>query len=553
MAKVPYSPVNEQTPGPPPDMRPDPRYAGVAFGSTVNNAVSGFGNAISHLGDVASKNALAQQQLDNEIAAKDADNEFSLYETDRMFNPKNGFLTLKGKEAVSAYPNVREDLVRKRDEIMKTLPNDVAKKLFLQSAQRRIDYAYQGAGRYVISENNRYARETTAARITNLTNDAALNWNDDDLFAKTEAAVKHEVGELNRLRGGDPDSLESETKEAISTLWKQRISRASENDLNVANSLFEKNKSKLLPSDLQDLESKLRSGALKKNSEAGVKARAINEKVKSDLESIEATGQRVAGLTETEVRNHLGVEGVQRWREASAAAYRVWDLTGDIYSVTPEQMQRRLEKITPAPGTSDYEKQATIFNIVREKFQTRLELRKSDPAGSVADDPTVKEFTKSGDYPMVVEARMAAQAAAGIPEAARSPMTLQEVDKYSAPIIRALPGKEREALNQTAEALKKDYGEHWQQAFGYMLKSMRVNAKTAEMAGFVVRQLLNGGIIAPNKLQTEMETNAAEKATQNFEDSSSADPLTGMPYSPIPKVPEPEKKRPLSQRILEGR
>lgn len=552
MAQVPYTPINAQSPGAPPDIRPDPRYAGAAFGTNVNNAVIGLGGAVSSLGDTISKNALAQQQLDNEIAAKDADNEFSLYETDRMFNPQTGFLTLKGKAAVDAYPGVRGDLIKKRDEIAKNLPNDVARKLFLQSAQRRIDYAYQGAGRYAISENNRYARETTAARVTNLTNDAALYWNDDNLFAKTEAAVIHEVGELNKLKGGDPDSLDSATKEAVSNLWKQRISRASEEDLGAANTMFEKNKKKLLPLDAQDIESKLRAGGLKKQSEAGVKAREINERVKSDLASIEATGQRVPGLTEIEVRNHLGADGVRRWREASSAAYRVWDLTNDIYSVTPDQMTRRLEKITPAPGTSDYEKQATIFTVVQEKFQTRLALRKSDPAGSVADDPTVREFTKQGDYPMVVEARMAAQAAAGIPEAARSPMTLQEVDKYSAPITRALPGKEREALNQAAEALKKDFGEHWEKAFGYMLKSMRVSAKTAEMASFVIRNLQNGGAVVPNRLQTEIETQAAEKAVEQFTPPiDNADPFT---MSPVPqKKVEPEKKRPLSQRILEGR
>lgn len=548
MAKVPYTPYNQATPGPPPDLRAGATPA--AFGVGVTSAISGLGNAVSGLGDTYAKAALAQQQLNNELWAKDADNQFAVERSDILFNPEQGYFQSKGKAAIEGYKPTQEMLLKLRDKYANSAPNDVAKKLFLASAQRHIDYSYQGMGRHAISENNRYARETVSARITNLSNEGAQYWNDDAHFSKVESAVANETDALGRVSGWDKDTVESQKTTNVSNLWKHRIARAADDDLDAATKMYEKNKGKMSAGDLANVEAILQNGRLRKGSEANLKAKELEGKIASDVESIEKTGIGVAGMDEKVIKNTLGGEAVTRYRDAKSAAYKVHNVTQDIYSATPEQMNRRLLNMEPSQGSPTFEREAKIYNYVRDKFNTMLELRKTDPAQAVADDPQVKEYSKNGDFPMMVEARIAAQTAAGIPPAAQSPMTLQEVEKYSAPLIRTLPGKERDALNQVAESLKKDFGGRWEQAFTYMIKSMKVNAKTAEMATHVVRNLVNGAVVPPNQLQQESEAAAAQKAQENF----TIDSVTGEVIpTPVPNVPPPEKKRPLSQRILEGR
>lgn len=550
MPQVPYEGFSRVAPTLPKDTRGAATEQAAGVG--IARGVEKLGATIEKAGDKLYTDVMREQELNNATAAKDADNEFAIWRSNYLYNPENGYFATKGKAAVDQFPAAQADINNKRDEIANSMGNEKAKKLFYGSAQRQIDYAYQAIGRHAITENKRYQGETIAARVTNLTEDAALNWNDDRKFASVEAAVRNETEELGALKGQAPENTKGDVAATVSNLYVKRITSAASNDLAVAQDMYDKNKDKLLSNDRMNVEGRLRAAKQQQSSQNSLEAFAVKKAVENDLASIQATGVGLPDLAADRVERAVGKKNTEEWMLARGAAKTIWDNTSDLYALPDAEIQKRIDKLTPTPGAKDFALQTSIQNKVRAAAEDIQTMRRQDPAQSVANDPEVKNAIAAGDpgtTEQLADARMAAQERAGIPENARSPITINEALKDLAPMATMLPGQERTTLMTMAKDMQKRYGQHWERAFGFAVKSFTKNAEVAQSAATVLKKISTGNMIDVQdgaRLDQAQETSAATQAAEGFQ----ADPYgSGVSTAPIP-AKAPPKKEPLSKRIL---
>jgi hypothetical protein len=151
-------------------------------------------------------------------------------------------------------------------------------------------------------------------------------------------------------------------------------------------------------------------------------------------------------------------------------------------------------------------------------------------------------------------ARLSAQEKAEIPLALRSPITLQEAQEISQPILTAPPGvATRNAIESTIKATKDKYGDKWEQAFDFAMRAQKVSAGVAESVATTLRRAsiattpdraVNNAII-----ETENATRAIAPIMPSLSDGS---PVTiPQNFEPVPVRPVPTERVPMSKKILD--
>lgn len=170
-------------------------------------------------------------------------------------------------------------------------------------------------------------------------------------------------------------------------------------------------------------------------------ARIEKEKFKStlasDLASMTATGQGVkvggSDIDAGEVARVLGPEAAQKWADDRSRSFRLWAASDGLDRMTPEQMRQRLDAVTPKAGAIDFKDQQSTFAAVQARIADIAKRRAADPAAEAdkafpevaalrqAFDP--KDPQTVGD---LIAGRLHAQAALGIDQAQRLPLTADE-------------------------------------------------------------------------------------------------------------------------------
>lgn len=278
----------------------------------------------------------------------------------------------------------------------------------------------------------------------------------------------------------------------------------------------------------------------------------VKQAVKNDVLSTLNTGQGDMSLDVDRVRRVLGSKGALEWQSAREDAHATWVNTQDLAALPDTAIQKRLDDMEPVGGTPDYGRKQVIYEKVKEKADEVRKQRQIDPAGSVSDDPKVKEaqaaVTQAPNDPdaqrTLSNARMAAQEKVGIPDDSRSPITKDEAVALTVPLRRMLPGQEREVLTQIGEDFQKRFGEDADTAFSYALRVHRVEGEVAKQAARVLRKLGLGDTPTPadaGAVDSASDISAASKAVTGVSTVPTIDPMTGTPMSAPSGAYAPEK------------
>jgi hypothetical protein len=252
---------------------------------------------------------------------------------------------------------------------------------------------------------------------------------------------------------------------------------------------------------------------------------AVKGLIEDDVASLRQTGEGVpdpVGLSER-IRRIYGENGVGEWQAHREEASAFYGATHDRATLTETEMEQRLGELEPKAGTPNFARMQRIHDEVAKDYTRLRKEREDDPAGSVAGDTTVKKLHAASDpnkpetMQALVEARLSAQNAAGIPEEARSPITRHEALALTAPLRRMLPGQERETVGAMAQQFQQMFGSHADQAFAYALRVHKVDAETSAAAARVVKKLALGEPVAPEEARmadTETDIKAADAAVK---------------------------------------
>lgn len=257
------------------------------------------------------------------------------------------------------------------------------------------------------------------------------------------------------------------------------------------------------------------------DSDAALEQYQVKSTMGSDLVSMRQTGQGIESLTPDVVKRNFGSKIAQEWQDNREDAHAAWIATHDLSSLDDGQIEQRLASVAPKAGEQMFERRQAIYAETLKAADAVRKRRVDDPAGSVGDDPAVKQAlagldtNKQETMKALQTARMAAQSRAGIDEDAQSPMTKQEALTLTAPLRRVLPGGEREALTDLGKQIKETYGDNADKAFQYAIRTTKTDAEVTKQAARIMKKLALGEVPSTEDARgadQESEVNAANKA-----------------------------------------
>lgn len=206
--------------------------------------------------------------------------------------------------------------------------------------------------------------------------------------------------------------------------------------------------------------------------------------VKDDLASIAATGKPVtvggAPLAPADVARILGPEDAAGWAADRARAVKLFSATDGMAMLTEDAIGARLKAIAPTAGAEGFAEDQRLFDHAARQAETVLRQRADDPAAAV-DEAFGLAAQHGDDKQALATARLAHQAALGIPEMARQPLTNSEALGFARRL--QLYEDDREAQSTLAQRMVLDLNE----AYGgmgdeAMAQILRVNGMTRDMS-----------------------------------------------------------------------
>jgi hypothetical protein len=209
-----------------------------SFGGQSANALAGDAQQLERGADVLQKHALAFQGLRNETLAKDADT--GLMNTlDRIvYDPKGGFATRFGRDAVDGY----DDAMKQANEAYKAtrdaLPNDEAKRMYDGVALRNLQFALRSMSSHAATQNKLWQVEASDARVKTYQDNAANYYNDSQRFNTVLATIRSETRSKGELLGWSPDKVNAEASHQEGMAYVGRIKRVMLDDPIMARTMY---------------------------------------------------------------------------------------------------------------------------------------------------------------------------------------------------------------------------------------------------------------------------------------------------------------------------
>lgn len=482
MPSVPYTGVPEVKPANEWDVR---SYATPqAFGAGIGTAVSGVGKDVEKFGDVLAAHALKLQGLENQATADQAMSDYIIKQAELDSQHK----TLEGKARADAYQSYVEKSQALREQYSATMPNKDTKRLFDSETRKYYAYSIRNEAGGVATELKKYRSSANQRLVSTAEQTIIGNPESDQVFEEAATLAKRGVRQEATERGWDETETENKVADTESSLLKKRLTTLAERNPDAAQELLEKNKDRLIPTDRNEVETSLAAGRNRAGTQAAFLGEETKKLVKTDINSMLATGKGVPGLNYNRVKARLGDVAAEQWKVGREDAEKIWWHTYDVDTLPEDRMQTQLRNLTPTPGSPDYDRQVRVFNAVKEKFDEKMTERRTDPAASVSGDPLVKDAETNFDkkdpdsWGVIIDARLGAQTKAGIPEDLQAPITVKEGAELMAPLLRALPGEERGVLDTIVKDARSKFGSNWEQAFEFAIKAQRLQVETQRRA-----------------------------------------------------------------------
>lgn len=315
---------------------------------------------------------------------------------------------------------------------------------------------------------------------------------------------------------------------------------------------------------LDEAETEYRTKVRAQEQARGQEVSTVKSLMQEDTASVADTGKPVEGLTTDRVRNALGDDAAQKFEQNRAQAQRFYDQTNDFDTLSEAKMGERLAALDPRrngdAGKAGYEMASSWYSKAVERAKSVLKERNEDPAAAADRQADVAPAKQGADlnnpesYVPLVRRRMEAQARLGVMEDNRVPFTKAEIGAIFQPVARALPGDEKEALQQTVELLQKALGNDRDlvdAALEQGLKAARVDKETRKAAAIVMRKLGLGD--TPDAADMRAVDEARKRDAQAAAAAAilNATPPVGNPMGDVYTAPEyaPEQQGPPAPRV----
>jgi hypothetical protein len=227
------------------------------------------------------------------------------------------------------------------------------------------------------------------------------------------------------------------------------------------------------------------------DAEARIEKRRFEKLIDDDLASLAATGTGVAlgglPLSADEVARVLGPEKAEAWSAARGRTLQLFAATDGLARLTPEQIEQRLAGVAPKAGAEGYADAEQMFGQAAKAADAILKKRAEDPAAAVDEAfGLLEDEALASDPAALAEARMDRQAALGIPELARQPLSNAEAKRLAARLMlyRDEPEAQAQLVERMAAEMQDAYGPNGEAA---MAQVLRQNGVSRDMSALMVQ------------------------------------------------------------------
>jgi hypothetical protein len=239
-------------------------------------AIARVGNAIAQPGySIFARNAAETRRLQDEerrraddLAVLGAENRLAEWERARLYDPKQGALTLKGKDSFELPEAIEEEFGKLAGEVERTMQTPEQKAAFARVRASRQNAVSMTVRRHVYGEMQTYRANELKARVDNAQDLAIHNALDPRRAGEElQRAVDAISLEAPRL-GFGPEQVAAQIAGVRSNVHVGTIERLIENDqMTAAREYFEEASSQIAGDKLADIEKAIEAGALKANAQ----------------------------------------------------------------------------------------------------------------------------------------------------------------------------------------------------------------------------------------------------------------------------------------------
>jgi hypothetical protein len=336
--------------------------------TNVNQEAFGLGNARSVAPDIAAFAQKIKNDAD-QVAAMEAENKLIEYQNKFLYDPKDGMIAKKGKDAFNLQNDLNESFAKTNAEIGETLSNPVQRALFEKAAAgRRADMDSQTM-KYVSTQIQQYDDETTSAKITAEMNNAVNGYQDPELITKSMMRQEQAFVDYGNRHGLSPEVVKGKIDEAKSKTHSSIVSRmlANGDDL-AAEAYYKANADGVLGLQKESVEKELEFGSTRG---------------KSQRFGDEVMGK---GMSEAQAYAEAAKEENPKVREAKEQRVsHIYRMKDEAEKQRQEQLYTYAGKKVLESGTLDTIPVNIIASLAPDKIKELRSLADSNP---VIDDNT---------------------------------------------------------------------------------------------------------------------------------------------------------------------
>jgi hypothetical protein len=242
----------------------------------TSRSIAGIGNAIARPGySIFARDAAETRRLQEEerrraddLAVLAAENRLAEWERNRLYDPQQGALTVKGKDSFTLPETIEDEFGKLAGEVEQGLQTPEQRAAFARVRAQRQNQVGLSIRRHVYGEMQTYRANELKARVDNAQSLAVANALDPRrAAAELQRGVDAITLEAPRL-GFGPEQIANQVASLRSNVHVGTIERMIENDqAGAARIYFEEAKGQISGDRLADVEKALDAGTLKANAQ----------------------------------------------------------------------------------------------------------------------------------------------------------------------------------------------------------------------------------------------------------------------------------------------
>ncbi len=278
----------------------------------------------------------------NQTALIAADNRLSDWRIRRLYDPQNGALAQKGKDALPLPEQIREEFDHVANEIEAGLTNDEQRSAFTRLRSQSWQGVNMEVRRHTFQEMQEYRTTELKTLITNSVNAAQHVAHDPKLVQVELSKATTAITNIGPAMGLGPEAIETQVRAVTSQTHVSVISQLLADDQDqAASAYFDATRGQIEGEKLDEVTRALEEGSLRGQAQRAADAiiRAGGT-LREQLDKAKAFDAKLRDQIEQRVEHNAVVED-RAQREATETAmrqgYDLIDRTNDVSAIPPAQ------------------------------------------------------------------------------------------------------------------------------------------------------------------------------------------------------------------------